>query len=124
MAKDPTKSMVAEVTGPAPGAWTGADARKPAAEATPSPAAPLPNGIKELPAAEAVSGPRKQKFSVSLPHTCGEKTIRPPLEVEVEIPGGDAFAAGYKARETAVAAFNRHYGILGTEHKYKVDMVA
>lgn len=91
-----------------------------------------------------------KRFMVSLPGTCGNGTIRPAFEVQIDLtlePGSadvvelidaehpnhgvrvkmaaqaDAFDAGIKARETAVAAFNRHYGIAFSEHTHVVQQV-
>lgn len=92
--------------------------------------------------------PNVRRFVVTLAHTNGEGTIRPPFEVELvmtddeegttektepleqENPNKgvritmprpeDDFDAGVKAHDRAVKAFNDHYHIRVTEHKHRV----
>lgn len=92
---------------------------------------------------------RWQAFSIELKHTCGEGTIRPPFQVQIEFTPevgertqdfldpvrpslgvkirlpltSDAFEAGMIASAEAIKAFNRFYGIVSTEHQHKVSPV-
>jgi hypothetical protein len=117
-------------------------AKKPKAEA----AAPEQPTAESPP--ETMPDPNVRRFVVTLAHTNGEGTIRPPFEVELvmtddeegvpeksepleaENPNKgvritmprpeDDFDAGVKAHDRAVKAFNDHYHIRVTEHKHRV----
>jgi hypothetical protein len=91
-----------------------------------------------------------RRYAISLPHTCGKGTIRPPFHVVIAMTGAvgsaqviqpldpewpnagvrvtlprptDLFAAGEQTRAIALEAFNRHYNIRATENEYTVQAI-
>lgn len=70
----------------------------------------------------------KRRYSVALPYTAGEGTIRPRFEHEVSVTvnPNDPLAmlkAGELMQAQAIAAFNKFYGIESTTLPYSVQAI-